>query len=143
MGEKFPSPFEFRRPSDLLRDIEDWFDFPHDFPLRYGGRTDVYEDKEGKNLIYETEAPGIKREDLEVRVRERDNTLKISGKSERKEEGKYYRRGRRRKISETHRLPEGADTENISSKYKDGILKVTVPLEKPLKEEKAIDIEIE
>jgi HSP20 family molecular chaperone IbpA len=62
-------------------------------PFETFGRTDIYE-KDGK-LVYETELPGVKKEDIEIKVE--DGRLVISGevkRDERIERENYFRIGR-------------------------------------------------
>jgi len=108
-------------------------------------RTDVYE-KDG-NVIYEMELPGVTKGEVEIKVVER--RLTISGETKRSEEVKredYFRIGRR--YGRFHRslpLPADIKDENaISASLKDGILKVSVPLSKSIKEKaKPVEVKVE
>jgi len=128
---------------ELFGDFErGFFDIP--FTVETFGRTDIYE-KDGI-LHYDTELPGLKREDIDIKVE--DGRLIISGETkrdERVEEENYFRMGRRYgKFQRVFPLPEEIeDPKKIKAKFEDGVLKVTVPLKKPLKREKAIEIEVE
>ncbi len=88
---------------------------------------DVFE-REGK-LIVRADAPGMKRDDLEVKVQ--GDTLVIRGHREEKEEAKetdYYHSERRSgAFTRTVALPDRASAEAIEATYKDGVLEVTVP----------------
>ena len=145
---RLPSIWEepFRLTSRLGRWIDEFFrDFePSIFGFESFGRTDIYE-KDGK-LVYETELPGVKKEDIDIRVE--DGRLVITGEIKRTEEiaeENYYRMGRRYgRFQRVFPLPEEIDDpKKIQAKFEDGILKVIVPLKKPLREERAIEIEIE
>jgi HSP20 family protein len=88
---------------------------------------DVFEDKD--NVIVKAELPGMKKDEIEVSLR--DGTLSISG--ERKSESKFenaevYRAERfvgrfQRSVS----LPTPVASDKVSAQYKDGILTITLP----------------
>jgi len=109
------------------------------------GRTDIYE--KDRNLVFETELPGMKREDIEIKVE--DDRLSISGEMKRAEEvdeNSYFRIGRRYgQFQHSFPLPvDMVDTGNIKARFADGILKVTLPLKESIKEkEKPIEIRVE
>ena len=109
------------------------------------GRTDIYE--KDRNLVFETELPGMKREDIEIKVE--DDKLSISGEMKRAEEvneDNYFRIGRRYgQFQRSFPLPvDMVDTSNIKARFADGILKVTLPLKESIKEkEKPIRVEVE
>lgn len=142
-------PELWREPLALSRRMERLFDdfFSHDWPFEATtfGRTDIYE-KDGQ-LVYETELPGVKREDVHIKVE--DGRLIISGETkreERVEEENYFRMGRRYgKFQRTFPLPEEiSDAKKIKAKFDDGILRVSVPLKESLKgKEKPIEIRVE
>ncbi len=108
------------------------------------GRSDIYE-KDNK-LVIETELPGVRKEDVSIKV-EKD-TLSISGEMKRNEEVKeenYFRMGRRYgSFQRTFPLPADiVDKKSIEAAFKDGILKVTIPLKESIKEkEQPIEIKI-
>ncbi len=103
---------------------------------------DVYEDKE--SVIIEVEAPGMKEEDLKVNLE--NNTLVISGerKFEKEEKDKNYYRMERSYGSfvRSFLLPDNVDATAIKAKYKDGVLKLTLP-KKAESKPKSIPIEKE
>lgn len=109
------------------------------------GKTDVYE-KDG-SVIYEMELPGIAKDEVEIKINQ--GRLTISGETKRSEEVKredYFRIGRR--YGRFHRsLPLPADIEDqsaISASLKHGILKVSVPLSRSIKERaKPIEVKVE
>lgn len=151
LPELWRSPFEITRRmseamDDLFRGFFEDFGALGRFPTRrfYGlGSTDIY-GKEG-NLVYETELPGVKKEDLKIRVEEGCLTIVGERKKETKvEEENYLRMGRSYgSFQRSFPLPEKVkDEKQIKAKFEDGILKITVPLEEPLKK-KAIDIRVE
>ncbi len=109
------------------------------------GRTDIYE--KDKNLVFETELPGMKKSDIEIKVE--DDKLIVSGETKRNEkvrEENYFRIGRRYgRFQHAFPLPgDIADKNGIKARFEDGILRVTVPLKESLKaKEKPVTIEVE
>jgi HSP20 family protein len=93
-------------------------------------RADIKENE--KELIVESEMPGVKKEDVVVELR--DNTLTISAEmnSETNEETeKYVRRERRRGSYSRRFYVEDVDSAGVKADYKDGVLKITLPKAKP------------
>ncbi len=108
-------------------------------------RTDIYE--KDKNLVFETELPGMKKDDIQIKVE--DDKLIISGETKRNEavrEENYFRIGRRYgRFQHAFPLPaDVVDKAGIKARFEDGILRVTVPLKESLKEkEKPIEVKVE
>jgi HSP20 family protein len=88
---------------------------------------DVFERK-GK-LVVRADLPGVKREDVQVRVD--GETLIVQGHREEEKEvnEKDYHHFERRTgtFTRTVALPEGVNPDAIEANYKDGVLEVTVP----------------
>jgi HSP20 family protein len=109
------------------------------------GKTDIYE-KDGA-LFFETELPGMKKEDVQVNVK--DGRLFISGETKRDEEIKrenYFRLGRDYgRFQRCFPIPEQKiEKDGIKARLVDGILRVTVPLKDSVKDEKkAIEIKVD
>ena len=95
------------------------------------------------DLIIRAELPGVKQEDVDIRLQ--NNVLTISGerKAEQEEErGGYYIRERRYgSFSRSFTLPEGTDESKIRARYEDGVLEVTVEGAAAVTEPKRIQIE--
>lgn len=89
---------------------------------------DIYEEK--GEVVVKTELPGMKREDVNVKLI--DNNLIISGekKTDEKVERKDYLRLERSygSFNRTLSLPEGIDSEHVKASFKDGVLEVRVPI---------------
>jgi len=85
-------------------------------------------DKGGEVVIH-AELPGIKKEDIDVRVE--NNILTIRGKKERKEEVKeegYFRAERAYgSFSRSFSLPSTVEVGKIAAEYRDGILTLRLP----------------
>ena len=109
------------------------------------GRADVYE-RDGK-LVYETELPRMKRENLEVKIHE--DRLMISGEIRRDESidrESYFRMGRRYgRFQRAFPIPtENLDTNRIKAQFEDGILRVSIPLKESIIEKrKPLEIKVE
>jgi len=109
------------------------------------GRTDIFEKDQA--LVYETELPGMRKEDLTIKIEE--NNLVISGERKRNEEIKkenYFRLGRQYgRIQRCFPLPTDlVERTQVKAKFEDGILTVMVPLKESIKERKApIEVEVE
>jgi len=88
---------------------------------------DVFEEK--GEVVIKAEIPGIKREDINVKLV--GNNIVISGEknTEEKVERKNYLRLEREhgSFNRTLALPEGVDAEHIKASYKDGVLEVRLP----------------
>jgi HSP20 family protein len=88
---------------------------------------DIYDD--GNEVVIHAELPGIKKEDIDVRVE--NNVLTLRGKKDRKEEVKedgYYRTERvYGQFSRSFSLPNTVDLAKINAEYKDGVLTLKVP----------------
>ena len=88
------------------------------------------------------ELPGLRPEDVKIEVT--DDALVIEGerKQEREEErgGKWHSERRYGKFYRTIPLPEGANTEHARAEFKNGELRVTVPVERPQNKRRQIPI---
>jgi HSP20 family protein len=93
----------------------------------------VYE--KDANIVLEAELPGVKKEDIDVRI---DNGI-LTLKGERKEEEEvkkenYFRRERfSGSFLRSFPLPSGADADTVEATFKDGLLTVKVPRSKEAK----------
>ncbi|MDI6890346.1 MAG: Hsp20/alpha crystallin family protein [Thermodesulfovibrionales bacterium] len=143
------SPFEemerwfedfFRRPFSLM---------PSWFPrLRLpeieevSPSVDVFE--EGDEVVVKAELPGMRKEDLDVKLTE--DTITISGekkKEEKVEKKDYYRLERSYgSFTRSFRLPAEVQTEKAAAKFKDGVLEIRIlKTEEAKKKERKIMIE--
>lgn len=81
----------------------------------------------------EADLPGVKKEDIDVQVR--DNQLCLSAQLRQEEESRpeeggrqYYQRQRRSGyFARSFTLPQNADEENISCEFRDGVLTLSIP----------------
>lgn len=94
---------------------------------------DIYS-TDDSHMVVEMQAPGFDAEDIELNVR--NGVLEIRGEKQEKEEQKdgqksYLVRERSASFARRVVLPEGADADNISAELDKGLLKVTVPVNRP------------
>ncbi|HIE47841.1 TPA: Hsp20/alpha crystallin family protein [Candidatus Bipolaricaulota bacterium] len=125
---------------ELLRDFSS---FDLDITPAFG-RSDVY--IKDKTLVIETELPGARKEDVQVRVE--DDRLIISGEVKRSEEVRednYIRMGRTYgAFRRVFPLPdEIEDRKKIKAKFENGVLRVEVPLKRAPEAEGAFEIKVE
>ena len=88
--------------------------------------------RRGDTFVVRADLPGLRKEDVDLRVEE--SILTISGErlEETKEERDDYFRSER-SYGRFHRsilLPEGADAEHCNARFEGGVLEVTVPVPK-------------
>jgi HSP20 family protein len=88
---------------------------------------DVYEDQDA--IVVETELPGMKKEEIEVKLS--GDLLTISGKHQREEkvERKNYLRVERSAsaVSRSIRLPVDVQADKMTAHLKDGVLEIRAP----------------
>jgi HSP20 family protein len=88
---------------------------------------DVYEDE--NKLAFKMEIPGVKQEDLDVRLD--GNTLTVSGERnfEKEEKRENFRRLERQygSFCRSFELPASADRDNINANFENGVLRIDVP----------------
>lgn len=93
--------------------------------------------RDNGNLVLRANVPGIKPEEIEIKVE--DDVLTISGEHEEttEETGKTFVRRERRygAFSRSMPLPQGVDAKKIDAKTADGVLEVTIPLPKEAAQE--------
>jgi HSP20 family protein len=93
-------------------------------------------------LVVSAELPGLKREEVKVEIS--DDRLVIEGerKQEHKEDHEGYHRWERSygRFYRSVPLPEGARTDQAKAELKDGILKVTLPVQEPKKKSRQVSV---
>ncbi|KAI0343333.1 HSP20-like chaperone [Trametopsis cervina] len=105
-------------------------------------RMDVHEDATTNTVTATFELPGLKKEDVNIDVR--NNVLSISGEtkisSERDEHGYAVRERRYGKFSRSIPLPQGVKSEEIKAGLENGVLTVTFPKSSPEQAPKKVTI---
>lgn len=107
-------------------------------------RADVYE-KEGL-IVYETELPGISKEDVSVRIE--NGKLTVAGEAKQDEtlrRDNYYRRERSYgRVERSFAIPaDRVDPTESEAQFEDGVVRVSIPLKESfLEARKPIDVEI-
>ncbi|KAJ3570598.1 hypothetical protein NP233_g4296 [Leucocoprinus birnbaumii] len=105
-------------------------------------RMDLHEDSE-KNLVSATfEFPGVKKEDIQLEVRDSFLTVSAENKTstELEENGYIIRERRSGKFSRSLRLPKGINDADIKAAMEDGILTITFPRTSPEQEPRRISV---
>jgi HSP20 family protein len=97
----------------------------------------------GDSYCVEAEIPGVDKNDLEVSVD--GNMLTIRGERkmsrEEKEEDYIIRESEYGSFMRRLTMPEGVKTENVHASFENGILKITIPMEKKAIAGRKIEIE--
>lgn len=91
----------------------------------------------------EAELPGVKQEDVDVKVQDGVVTIRGERKEEKEQKGKKYHRVESSygSFMRSFTLPDDADDDKVSADYKDGLLCVRIPRTTP-KESEARSVEI-
>jgi len=102
---------------------------------------DVYEDEH--TLVLKLEVPGIKQEDLDVRVENQTLTVKGERKFEKNEKEENFHRIERRygTFARTFTLPQTVDTNAPKASYEHGVLTISLPKKEAAKP-KQVKVEI-
>jgi HSP20 family protein len=88
--------------------------------------------KKDDAFVVTAELPGMNTEDLEIKVE--GDTLSLTGQRKPHDLGEgvsYHRRERTGgRFQRSLALPNRIDADNVKASYKDGVLKITLPIEK-------------
>jgi HSP20 family protein len=97
---------------------------------------EVYETD--NEFVVKAELPGVKKEDVDVVVRENYLIIRAEKKEEHKEEKQnvYVSERIYGKVERVIPLPPDADVENIKASFKDGVLEIRIPKKATTKEKK-------
>ncbi len=132
-------------PFRTMRDVLRWDPFGEIAPRWFGedlGFNAAFEVKESKDaFVFKADLPGIKAEDLDVKLTQ--NRLTVSGKreAEKTEKGDTFYTFERSYGSfvRSFTLPEGVDAEKVEADLKEGVLTLKVP-KKPEAQPKQINV---
>ena len=102
---------------------------------------DIYEDDQ--KLVLKLEVPGIKQEDLDVRLENQTLTVKGERKFESEEKEENFHRIERRfgSFTRSFTLPVSVDTASVAAKYENGVLAIQLAKKEAAKP-KQVKIEI-
>ena len=105
------------------REFEHLFNFAKD--EQWSPAVEIAE--EDKYFAVSVDVPGVKREDIELEVK--DNRLFVSGERKASLEKEKVLRSERRygKFSRIFTLPQDVNTDAIEARFEEGVLTVTVP----------------
>ena len=96
------------------------------------------------NFIVEVAAPGMRKNDFKVRLE--NNQLIISSEKESSDEKSDQEYTRKEfsyeSFQRTFTLPQSAVSENITAKYQDGVLDITIPKKEEEKQKPSKEIKI-
>ncbi|MGC8611655.1 MAG: Hsp20/alpha crystallin family protein [Athalassotoga sp.] len=122
------------RPFEEMQKVIDRFfeEFPRIWPTTLSAETfvpavDISETD--KSYEFEVELPGMKREDVNIEIDDGILTIRGEKKEERKEEKKGYKKIERSygKFERSFSLPSDIDEKNISAKFENGVLNISIP----------------
>ncbi len=87
---------------------------------------DIYEDTQ--HIVLKLEIPGIREEDLDIRVENQTLTVRGERKFEAEEKEENFHRIERRfgSFVRSFTLPQTVDTESIQATYDNGVLKISI-----------------
>lgn len=102
---------------------------------------DVYED--AQKLVLKLEVPGVRKEDLDIRVEGRTLTVKGERKLEAEEKEEHFTRIERRfgSFIRTFTLPSSVSTEDVRATSLDGVLSITLA-RKPEAKPRQIEVKL-
>ncbi|KAI0931253.1 hypothetical protein AcW1_001296 [Taiwanofungus camphoratus] len=105
-------------------------------------RMDLHEDEKANTVTATFELPGLKKQDVQIDVR--NNMITVSGESktsaDRDEDGYAIRERRYGKFSRAIPLPQGVKAEDIKASMENGVLTVRFPRTTPEQAAKKIPI---
>jgi HSP20 family protein len=89
---------------------------------------DIFENK-NHEIVLRAELPGLKREDIDIRVENNTLTLRGERKQEAEVSKEHFHRVERfyGSFSRSFSLPSTVDTEKVSAAFADGVLTITLP----------------
>jgi HSP20 family protein len=105
-----------------------------DFKRGNGYNPDVDIFETDMDLVIEAEVPGISKEDLKLNIEDDILTLEGEKKSENKDEEYLCKESKEGRFSESFSLPENVDKDKIKAKFENGVLRITIPKVKVLKQ---------
>ena len=144
------TPYNNRRNMDVQRagdffDSDSWFDgFFNDFPTLYGFGSPMKVDirESDKDYTIEAELPGVKKDEINVELRDDRLTISVQREEHNEDEKRNYIRKERRFSSMSRSFyVSDVKPEDVKAKFENGILTLSLPKsEDQKKREHRIDI---
>jgi len=132
----------YLNPFTMFDDFDDNI-FDLDFADCASMKTDVIEEDNDYKLV--AELPGFNKEDISADIKNGMLTIKAqtsNENNEKDENGKYVRRERRNmSYQRSFRVGDNVHSEDISAKYENGVLTMTIP-KKAEEKNNALQIEV-
>jgi len=102
---------------------------------------DIYEDTNG--LVLKLEVPGVKPEDIDIRMENQSLTIKGERRFESEEKAENFHRIERRfgTFARSFTLPPTIDTESVAAAYDAGVLRISLA-KKPEAQPKQVKVEL-
>jgi HSP20 family molecular chaperone IbpA len=129
--DQLPALFNQNWLKNVFGDIDKAFDIPN---AVYPYNIKIVRNKkdEPQQYIVEVALAGVGKNNIDVKVRNRQLTIDVKKDDDDTDLSSYVRKGiSRRKGSLAFTLNESADLKGISSAYVDGLLRVTIPIKQP------------
>jgi HSP20 family protein len=123
----------------LSRDLDN-FVSPPTSPAGFIPAVDVHEESE--RFVVRADLPGVKLDDVEITADKGVLTIRGERKAEQREKAEGYERIERVSGGFTRRfaLPENVQADNITARYADGVLEVSIP-KQPVQQARRVAIE--
>ena len=125
------TPYERRHQRALYNPFRDMENFEKNFwgdMAATDFKTDIKDN--GKEYVLEAELPGFKKEDIHVDIEDGYMTISAAkglDKDEKDKKGKYIRQERYAGAMSRSFYVGDVESKDVSAKYEDGILKLSVP----------------
>lgn len=143
-------PFN-RKKNDLMNTGFDDFNsmlddfFGDAWPARRSLQSDTFKvdvQEEDKEYIVQAELPGVKKEEVNLSLEDGRLRIAVQRDEEKEEKNKnYIHKERRYSSMERNIFLKEADSEGISAKLEDGVLKIQIPKSEHIDTSKKIEIE--
>ena len=123
----------------LTRDFDN-FVSPPTAPAGFIPAVDVHEESE--RFVVRADLPGVKLDDVEITADKGVLTIRGERKAEQREKTEGYERIERVSGGFTRRfaLPENVQADNITARYTDGVLEVSIP-KQPVQQARRVTIQ--
>lgn len=121
----------------VFSDVEDWVEAELAGLGAHPIRVEDFREKD--KYVLRAELPGVD-PDRDVKVNVDRGVLTVEAQRSEKEHERYRTEFRYGALRRSVTLPSTADEDNISARYDNGVLEVSVPLREPEREERTIPI---